>query len=49
LRVAENSTYLNLGDWINYRTFARFDGDLSFKCWIDGAVAAYDFPEGLDG
>ena len=48
LSVAENSTYLNLGDWINYRTFARFDGELSFKCWLDGAVKEYEFPEGLD-
>ena len=48
LSVAENSTYLNLGDWINYRTFARFDGELTFNRWIDGAVTAYDFPEGLD-
>jgi UDP-2,3-diacylglucosamine hydrolase len=49
LRVAENSTYLNLGDWINYRTFARFDGELTFNRWVGGEVKEYDFPEGLDG
>ncbi len=25
--IAENSQYINLGDWINYYTFGEFDGE----------------------
>ena len=28
LKVGENSTYINLGDWIKYFTFGEFDGDV---------------------
>lgn len=35
LNVATNSRYINLGEWINYNTYARFDGQttslLTFK------------------
>ena len=32
LKVAENSRYINLGEWINYDTYAEFDGtDLKLK------------------
>ena len=27
LKVAENSRYINLGEWLNYNTFAEFDGE----------------------
>jgi UDP-2,3-diacylglucosamine hydrolase len=27
LKVGENSRYLNLGEWMNYQTYALFDGD----------------------
>lgn len=27
LKVAENSRYINLGEWINYCTYAEFDGE----------------------
>ncbi len=27
INVGENSTYINLGDWITYFTYGRFDGD----------------------
>lgn len=26
IRVGENSRYINLGDWLNYNTYAVFDG-----------------------
>jgi UDP-2,3-diacylglucosamine hydrolase len=28
LQVSDNSRYINLGEWINYRTYAVFDGNL---------------------
>lgn len=32
LKVGENSRYINLGEWMNYRTYAVFDGkDLELK------------------
>jgi UDP-2,3-diacylglucosamine hydrolase len=27
INVGENSTYINLGDWIGYFTYGEFDGD----------------------
>jgi UDP-2,3-diacylglucosamine hydrolase len=27
LEVGENSTYINLGDWIGYFTYGVFDGE----------------------
>jgi UDP-2,3-diacylglucosamine hydrolase len=27
IKVGENSTYFNLGDWINHYTFGVFDGE----------------------
>lgn len=34
LKVGENSRYLNLGEWINYQTYAVFDGEeLKLEEW----------------
>lgn len=34
LKVGENSRYLNLGEWINYQTYAVFDGEeLKLEAW----------------
>lgn len=34
LKVGENSRYLNLGEWINYQTYAVFDGEeLKLEMW----------------
>ena len=34
IRLSKNSRYINLGDWINYFTYAVFDGnDLALKKW----------------
>lgn len=34
LKVGENSRYLNLGEWINYQTYAVFDGEeLKLEKW----------------
>lgn len=34
IRLSKNSRYINLGDWINYFTYAVFDGnDLVLKKW----------------
>ena len=39
LKVGPNSRYLNLGDWINYYTFAHFDGhDLQMKEYSSGEI-----------
>jgi UDP-2,3-diacylglucosamine hydrolase len=27
LKIGEKATYINLGEWLNYQTFAEFDGD----------------------
>jgi UDP-2,3-diacylglucosamine hydrolase len=27
INVGENSTYINLGDWIGYFTYGEFDGE----------------------
>ncbi|MFD1079601.1 hypothetical protein, partial [Longispora fulva] len=33
-KLQENSTYLNLGDWINFYTYGEFDGEeLKLKEW----------------
>ena len=37
LKVGENSRYLNLGEWINYQTYAVFDGEeLKLEEWKEG-------------
>ncbi len=34
LNLTEKSRYVNLGEWINYRTYAVFhDGNLSLEYW----------------
>jgi UDP-2,3-diacylglucosamine hydrolase len=33
-RLSEESRYINLGEWINFDTYAEFDGkDLALKSW----------------
>ena len=27
MEVAENSRYINLGEWVNYNSYAEFDGE----------------------
>jgi UDP-2,3-diacylglucosamine pyrophosphatase LpxH len=44
LKVNNNSQYLNLGDWINYYSYAEFDGEnLSLK-YFDGDSANAERP-----
>lgn len=39
LKVGENSRYLNLGEWMNYYTFAHFDGsELQMKEYSEGII-----------
>lgn len=36
IKVGENSRYVNLGEWINYSSYAIFDGDdLQFKSFVE--------------
>jgi UDP-2,3-diacylglucosamine hydrolase len=42
--IAPNAEYMNLGDWLQYNTYAVFDGDqLTLKTWNNGSPADY-FP-----
>ena len=42
LKLNESADYINLGDWIQYNTFAEFDGEqLSLKRWVNGKAEAY--------
>ncbi|GAB3256565.1 UDP-2,3-diacylglucosamine diphosphatase [Larkinella harenae] len=36
LNVAPNSRYINLGEWINYNTYARFDGQTTQLLTFEG-------------
>ena len=36
------SRYINLGEWMNYATFATYDGEnLSLKVWRDGEIEEF--------
>lgn len=40
LEVAKNSRYINLGEWVNYNSYAQFDGkDLSLKYFEKEAIS----------
>ncbi len=43
IQLNEQSTYINLGDWIQYFTFARFDGQtLELLQWNKGEIQEYN-------
>ncbi len=36
IELPKNARYINLGDWIDYNTYAIFDGDkLTLSSWDD--------------
>jgi UDP-2,3-diacylglucosamine hydrolase len=42
--LKENSTYINLGDWLNYFTFLDFDGENAvLKQWKNGQISDFNF------
>lgn len=46
LSIAPDATYLNIGDWLRYYTFAVFDGEnLRLKAWNYGNPIDYSFPD----
>lgn len=44
LKVNNNSQYLNLGDWINYYSYAEFDGENLALKYFDGDSGTADRP-----
>lgn len=46
ISIAPQATYLNIGDWLRYYTFAVFDGEnLRLKAWNYGNPIDYQFPD----
>jgi UDP-2,3-diacylglucosamine hydrolase len=44
IQLAENSSYINLGDWLKYFTYLEFDGDKAIlKNWNEGKISDYPF------
>lgn len=44
IQIAPNATYMNIGDWLKYNTFAVFDGEkLTLKSWNNGTPENYNF------
>jgi UDP-2,3-diacylglucosamine hydrolase len=42
LKLKDSADYINLGDWLQYNTFAEFDGEqLTLKRWINGKAEEY--------
>ena len=42
INLTEKSTYINLGDWLNYFTFLEFDGnEATLKTWKNNIVENY--------
>lgn len=40
--IAPNATYMNIGDWLKYNTYAVFDGEtLTLKTWNNGHAENY--------
>jgi UDP-2,3-diacylglucosamine pyrophosphatase LpxH len=38
----QNALYFNLGEWINYQTFGRFDGDnFELLAWKNKTISLY--------
>jgi UDP-2,3-diacylglucosamine hydrolase len=42
LKLKDSADYINLGDWLQYNTFAEFDGEhLILKKWVNGKAETY--------
>lgn len=42
--IGEKASYMNIGDWLKYNTFAVFDGEnLTLKSWNNGSTENYIF------
>ena len=44
IELSEKSTYINLGDWLQYYTYLDFDGETAIlKHWNKGEISNYEF------
>ncbi len=44
IELSEKSTYINLGDWLQYYTYLDFDGETAIlKHWKKGEISNYEF------